>query len=153
MLVEAFKSYISEWMGPEETLEGDPFAQTSEEKIKELYAFAYSFYREKQYEEANPFFRFLVLCRPSEAKYWKGFAACLQMQREYEEAINCYLYAQMLNQDKPDPYLYVHAADCYLALKRVESGLKALEAARISAEDIQDQRVLRHVALMRDLWR
>ncbi len=75
------------------------------------------------------------------------------MQHEYEEAINCYLYTQMLNQDKPDPYLYVHAADCYFALKRVKSGLKALEAAHLSAEkEIQDQRVLRHVALMRDLW-
>ncbi len=45
MLAEAFRSYISDWMGPEAALEGNTLAQTPEEKIKELYAFAYCLYQ------------------------------------------------------------------------------------------------------------
>jgi type III secretion system low calcium response chaperone LcrH/SycD len=140
-----------EWM--QQVIEGrNPFADVAEEKIQGMHALAFFLYREQQYRDASHFFRLLVASRPSEAKYWKSLGACFQMLKEYEQAINCYISAQILNKNQPDPYLYVHAADCYFVLQQKEAGLKALEAARFIAKEKNDRRILKHVALMRDLW-
>jgi type III secretion system low calcium response chaperone LcrH/SycD len=147
-----FDAQIAEWI--KEVNEGtNSLSQMTEEKIQDLYFLAFSLYREERYQDASYFFRLLAVAQPSDAKNWKGLGACLQMVQEYEDALHCYMSAQILNQEKPDPYLYVHAADCYFALKQKESGLKTLEAARLAAEETQDRRVLQHVALMRELWK
>jgi len=130
----------------------NPYSHAPEEKIQEMYALAYFLYGQQHYLDASHLFRQLVAARPSEAKYWKGLGACLQMLKEYGNALNCYASAQMLNGAKSDPYLYLHSADCYIALKEVKNAFKALEAARLRAEKINDQRVLQHVKLMRELW-
>jgi type III secretion system low calcium response chaperone LcrH/SycD len=130
----------------------NPFAHLSEEKIQEIHALALFLYRNQHYQNASHFFRLLIASRPSKAKYWKGFGACLQMQQDYEQALNCYISSQYLNQEQPDPYLYLHAADCHFALDQIEAGLNALEAARLIAEEKKDRRILKHVALMRELW-
>src|SRR5205823_2565260 len=96
-------------------------------KIKELYTTAYRLYRDKHYTDASYFFRLLLVADPGRTKYWKGLGACLQMLGEHRAALNCYVLCQTLNLDQPDPYLYIHAADCYFAIGEVESGLKALD--------------------------
>lgn len=126
--------------------------QMPKEQLEENYALAYSLYRNHQYREADIFFRLLVAAAPFEQKFWKGLGACLQMKKNYEEALNCYMSAQMFNRETPDPYLYVYSADCYFALKQINEGLKALEAAHVNAEKTKDARILRHIALMRELW-
>jgi secretion system chaperone SscA len=128
------------------------FSSLSSHKIEELYYMAYHLYRDQQFEQATHFFRFLTCAKPLESKYWKGLGASLQMQQFHEDALNCYIYTQILHRGQPDPYIYVNAADCYFALKQIPAGLKALEAARLSAEETQDPRVLKHVALMKELW-
>lgn len=130
----------------------NPLGHVAEEKIQEIHSIAFWLYHEKHYQEAGHFFRLLVVSRPSEPKYWKGFGACLQMQKNYEEAINCYMSAQILKGKQTDPYLYVHVADCYFALKQADAGWKALGAAYLRAKATNDRRVLQHVALMRDIW-
>lgn len=146
-----FDCQALEWVN--QVLEGhNPLGHMADEKVEEIYALAFFLYRNQQYQDASHFFRLLVVFRPSEAKYWKGFGACQQMQQDYEHALNCYMSAQILHQNRPDPYLYVYAADCYFALKQKENGLKALEAARLKGKETKDARILKHVALMRDLW-
>lgn len=146
-----FESHVVNWVN--QVAEGNnPYAHMKEEKIQEIYALAFLLYRNQRYQDASHFFRLLVASRPAETKYWKGFGACLQMQQEYEQALNCYISAQILNREQPDPYLYVYAADCYFALKRIGEGLKALKAAQLSAEEKNDQQILQHVALMHTLW-
>lgn len=122
------------------------------QKTKEIYHTAYHLYREQQYDQAIHLFRLLTILSPTESKYWKGLGACSQMQDDYEHALCCYTCAQILNTDQPDPYLYVHAADCYFALENIEQGFRALEGAQLSAEERNDERVLHHVDLMRKLW-
>jgi type III secretion system low calcium response chaperone LcrH/SycD len=142
---------LGKWMN--QTLhQGHPVVEISEDKIQETYRFAYDLYSQRYYQEANYFFRFLILARPEEAKYWKGFGACLQMQKEYEEALDCYFCAEKLSQKPLDPYFYIHKAYCCFALKKVKAGLKNLEVARLKAVETHDQRVLKHVALMHELW-
>jgi secretion system chaperone SscA len=147
-----FESTVSDWIN--QVIEGqNPCSQVSEKKIQEMYALAYLLYRNQHYLQSNHFFRLLVIARPSEAKFWKGFGASLQMQKDYEEALNCYLCCSyLMRHDQPDPYLYVQAADCYFALEQVEAGLKALEAARLIAEKVHDRQILQHVAFMRNRW-
>ena len=131
----------------------NPYAQVSEEKIKEIYALAYLLYHNQHYGQSSHFFRLLVMMRPSEAKFWKGFGASLQMQKDYEEALSCYLCcSHFMSQKQPDPHLYVHVADCYFALKQVKEGLKALEAAHLIAKKTHDRQILQHVAFMRNQW-
>lgn len=130
----------------------NPYGAVSDEKIQEMHHLAFFLYREQHYQDASHFFRMIVTARPSEPKYWKGLGACLQMQKEYEEALNCYASAQMLNGEETDPYLYLHAADCYIATQKVDSAFKALEAAALRAKKTKDKRILEHVKLMRELW-
>lgn len=132
--------------------EKKPFAHISEEKINEMYALAYFLYRQKHFFDSSCIFRQLTVARPAVSRYWKGLGACLQMEKEYEDALNCYASAQLLNGKNPDPYLYLHAADCYFALSNKENGCIALKSARQSAEKINDQRLLHHVKLMQEIW-
>jgi secretion system chaperone SscA len=121
-------------------------------KVKELYTVAYQLYRDQHYTDASYFFRFLLLSNPKESKYWKGLGACLQMTSEYQQALNCYICCQLLDKDQPDPYMYLHAADCYFALGQIEHGLKALDAAHLGAQEKMDTQVMNHVILMKEMW-
>lgn len=156
MLKESFGQFetdLIEWMNQfTQAGENNQLIDVTPQKEKELYYMAYHLYRDQQYREASYFFRLLVTARPSEPKYWKGLGACLQMKQEHADALNCYIYAQLLYRDQPDPYLYIYAADCYFALKQIAAGLKALEAARLCGEEKRDARILKHVALMKALW-
>ena len=67
----------------------NPYGSMSEEKVV-AYALAYFLYGQENYLDASHFFRLLAVVRPSEAKHWKGLAACLQMLKDYEGALNCY---------------------------------------------------------------
>lgn len=130
----------------------NPFCHAPEEKIQEMYALAYFLYGQAHYFDASHFFRQLAAARPAEPKYWKGLGACLQMLKDYEGALNCYLTAQLLNGAQTDPYIYLHAADCYIALKEIKNAFQALDAAHLRAKKLKNKRVIEHVKLMRDLW-
>jgi secretion system chaperone SscA len=121
-------------------------------KVKELYATAYRLYRDKHYSDAICFFRLLLVANPRDSKYWKGLGASLQMKGEYQEAINCYICTQTLMNGQPDPHLYIHAADCYFATGQVETGLKTLDAALLSAQEKMDNQAIHHVLLMKQMW-
>jgi type III secretion system low calcium response chaperone LcrH/SycD len=144
-----FEALLVKWQqeGPIE-----PLPHMTPERTKEVYYIAYRLYRDQRYEEAVYFFRLLTVANPFDTRYWKGLGACLQMQKQYEEAINCYICTQLLKSNEPDPYVYVHAADCYFALGRKEEGLQALKGAQWHAEEQGEERVLTHIALMHDRW-
>lgn len=147
--LEEFEALIVKWW---KQGKANPLPKMTPEKVLEVYHIAYRLYRDQRYEEAVHFFRLLTIANPFDGRYWKGLGACLQMQKQYEEAINCYVCTQILNRHTLDPYLFVHAADCYFAVGKKEEGLKALNGAQWSAGEQGDQQVLNHVALMRERW-
>lgn len=151
--VKSFTTYPIEWM--DQVLEGkNPFAEFSEKKIQDIYALAYLLYQNQRYQEAGHHFRLLVVARPSEKKFWKSLGASLQMQKDYEEALNCYMSCYNLSdKNHLDPYLLIQTADCYFALQQVESGLKALEVAQTYAKKTNETRILNHVEFMRQFWK
>lgn len=127
------------------------FAQP-QEKLDEMYAQAYALYEARRYHDAGLFFRLLVAADPTESNYWKSLGACLQMQKNYEEALNCYSCVEMMLGDSTNPYLYIHAADCYFALKQGHHGLRMLERACKKAEKTHDKKIFQHAALLREIW-
>ncbi len=129
----------------------NPFAQT-EQQIEELYQLAYALYQNQQYQDACHFFRVLILVDPHRIRHWKGFAATLQMQKCYQEALDCYAAIAMRYKESCDAYFYVQVADCYFALKQGEAGLRALQDAQKVAKRNKDNKVIQHVAFMRQRW-
>lgn len=125
----------------------------SQEEVNEMHKMAYVYYQNQRYKEADALFRLLVMAKPEEFKFWKGLGACLQMKKNYQAALACYRQAQALLKDKPDPYLYVHAADCYFALAEVERGFKVLKAATTYAKKKGDQKILQHASFMKQRWK
>jgi secretion system chaperone SscA len=123
-----------------------------EENIENLYATAYTFYQQKQFAQADSYFRMLVFLQPHKEKFWKGLAACLQMQQEHQEALECYKTLQQLTQSSVEVTMYMNMADCYFALKQIDKGLKILDIATQLAQQSQDSQALMHSMIMREAW-
>lgn len=129
------------------------FKKISEKKVEELHSMAYVYYQNQRYREADALFRLLVTIDPQVFQYWKGLGACLQMKKNYEGALNCYECAQNLLKDLPDPYLYVHIADCHFAMKELDKGFQVLELAKKRAKKTNEKKIIRHVSFMHERWK
>lgn len=144
------ESLVQTWF--HNLLEGKKsFSEVSQEKLEHIYAFAYCLYEKQKYVEASYFFRVLATLEPENIKFWKGLASSLQMQNNFEEALNCYLAALCLPNCK-DPTIYVHVADCYFSQQKKEQGLMALNSAERLAQKHHIEPVLQHVRFMRNQW-
>lgn len=126
----------------------------SKEKEEEAYANAYMLYQNRRYQEAGYLFRLLAQAAPDQPKYWKGLGACLQLQKDYEGALDSYCCCARANSPScPDAALYTHTADCYLALKEMDKALTALEVAAAIAKKTKQRHILQHVTFMKKMWR
>lgn len=103
-------------------------------ELKTLYTYAYSLYQQKYYLKAEQYFHFLILSAPESVKYWKGLAAAQQMQLKYEEAVNSYSCAALLDKQEQDAAPHIYAAQCLLALKEYSRAHQALQSAEMIAE-------------------
>ncbi len=91
-----------------------------------LYAQGYYFYSQAKYEKALPLFKALILYSSLDQRGWLGAAGCCEMLKQYDQAINFYSFAAILNLHDPTPAL--HSFDCYMALKNYPKALACLEA-------------------------
>lgn len=92
------------------------------------YEEAYLAYERKDYEVASLLFAKLTSLEPLVAKYWKGVAASLQMEKKFEDALKAWSMLALLEADSAVPHF--HAAECLLALNQKEEGIKALALAQ-----------------------
>lgn len=111
-------------------------SKLSPEALDVAYANAYQLYQHGKYEKAKHFFHFLTIANTYERKYWMGLAASYQMLKNYPKALECYSIAAL--QDANDPYVHLHAADCFTALGQQTESQKALGSAEKAAE--QDEK-------------
>lgn len=119
----------------------------SDESLEALYLFAYSSYDKGKYEESTSLFRILTLQKKECRHYWMGYGASLQMLKRYEEAIGAYGYAAIL--DSKDPFVHLHAAECYHALKDHSKSMLALDSALTCnpPKKLKDQ-----LSLLKEVW-
>lgn len=104
----------------------------SPEASEALYHHAFTYYKQGQYQEAEPLFQLLTVINTRQAKYWMGLGACCQMKQNYSEAIKSYELAVAITPE--DPRIHIHASDCFFAMGQSENGLFALECAERAAQ-------------------
>lgn len=123
-------------------------SSTTPETANQLYAMAFRFYESGKYREAVHFFRVLTSMNTDERKFWIGLGASLQMLRDYENALPAYGIAALL--DENDPQVHLYAAECFIALQRIEEARTAMAMAEQHCVDSIEHDDLRsQLALMR----
>ena len=85
----------------------------SDDAMEAIYSVAYNLYQGGKYEEANKVFQFLCFYDHFNRKYFLGLGACQQMQKQYDNAIEIFSFATILDSDDPRPMMYI--GDCHLA--------------------------------------
>lgn len=99
----------------------------SENVMEGIYTHAYNFYNRGLYNESIHIFRLLTLLDPLETKFLIGLAACLHMQKKYEQALQIYLMAGFMRPANPIPFY--HASDCYIHMNATQEAIFVLEKA------------------------
>ena len=135
----------------EPAIESIAFPEIPPEQREDLYAYAYALYENGNYEEASNLFRFLTLVDPQTPRNWMGLAASLQLEKKFEKALEAYTFTLMLDCD--NPYVYIHAADCYFGLNQKDMALEAIKHARsIAKRDEKYKSLVPQLTLMRKRW-
>lgn len=129
-----------------------PNIDVPEEVLETIYAMGYEFYERKDLEKAGNTFGLLCMLSPFETKFWMGLAAATHMMKDYHNALGAYATAALLNPE--NPLISLNAAECCFAIKDVERGLLALDAAEEIANDNKKDyaEILAQVALLREAW-
>lgn len=96
--------------------------------MKAVYAVAYRLYENGKYEDALKSFQFLGFMDHYEPKYFMGLAACQQMLKQYDKAVESYGYAGILT-GLNDPSPALHAAECHLAMGNLEDAASGFRYA------------------------
>ncbi len=96
----------------------------SDEQYEALYAVGYNTYAAGKYEDAASFFGILMTIQPFDVRIYTGFAASLQMLKNYENAAIFYQWACGLDQADPTPMF--HSAECYMAMQDIPAAKSAL---------------------------
>ncbi|OHE72642.1 MAG: CesD/SycD/LcrH family type III secretion system chaperone [Verrucomicrobia bacterium GWC2_42_7] len=92
--------------------------------LETIYSMAYDFYRSNKFDKAEELFKGLCLLNPRCHKFWMGLAACVQMQKRFDKAMEVYGFAIAVEAMNPAPFLYI--ADCALGLKNLEGAIASL---------------------------
>lgn len=116
---------------PEQVLEllshggglGTIFGYTDDE-YEALYALGHNHYSQQRYLDAAKCFGFLVAHQAINPRFMSAFASCMQMLKQYQEAIQYYSTASVL--DLEDPLPTFHTAECFIALEMPEQAREAL---------------------------
>lgn len=96
--------------------------------MEAIYTVAYNTYNSGDYEKAHKVFQFLCYFDHLEKKYWLGLGACRQLLKQYQEAVEAFTFAGMLDADDPRPPM--QAAECHIALGNTDAAISGLYAAQ-----------------------
>ncbi len=131
----------------------EKIADFTDEMVEEIYSFAYAYYGEGSYKEAETIFRVLTALRIKSPKYWKGLGATFQMQKKYEEAIESYGWAALHDNSFLDPYPHFHAAECLYSSGNIPKALMALRSAEAVAKKNSFQSLLAQIRYLQKIWK
>ena len=123
-----------------------PQDMTSED-LHLLYELGFNLYQAKDYEKGEEVFRRLVIAKPFESKHWRGLASCLQMKKNYENALISWGMWCLVDPENPLPHF--HAAECLFSSNQVNEAAKALDAAE--ARD-SEKHLAGRISALRTSW-
>lgn len=108
-----------------------------ERDYEAVYALGHGFYGQGRYEDAMKAFGFLVMHNHWEAKYLNAFAASLQMLGRYQDAIQHYSSASLLDLSDPQPTF--HTAECMIPLGMLKEAREALGLVVTQCEGVAER--------------
>ncbi|WP_142848243.1 SycD/LcrH family type III secretion system chaperone [Telmatospirillum sp. J64-1] len=97
----------------------------TDQDYEAVYTLGFNLYNQAKYEDALKAFTFLNFFNHLEPRYIKALAACQQMLKRYETAIQTYAIATILDASDPNPTL--HIAECLMGLGMKEEAIEALQ--------------------------
>lgn len=125
----------------------------TEATAADLYSMAYYSYQGGRYEDAENFFRLLTSMDIPTPKIWMGLGAALQMQKKYQEAIDAYSAAALLEEGEMNPYPHAYAADCLHKLGDQQRARLALNSARqIANKQPSYTKLIEELNLLETRW-
>lgn len=98
--------------------------QYSNNELEAAYTLGYSLYQQEHYDEALRIFAFLVTNDHLNREYLMAFASCSQMLKKYQEAIEIYTMASIM--DMSDPLPTFRTAECMIAVGMIDEAQEAL---------------------------
>ena len=123
----------------------------SPESVETLYELAYRLYEGGKYEDSEKAFRFLTSVAAFDKKNWMGLGASLQMQKAYEQAIQAYMIASIL--DPAEAMVHLHIADCLFAQGKAQEALRALNTAEsIAKKHAHAAALIEQIQFLRTCW-
>lgn len=96
-----------------------------EDNLEAMYAAAFNYYNHGKFQEAHDLFRCLSTMNHLEPKYVMGLAACKQMMKQWEAAIDC--YGLVMNMEPLNIMPAFHTSECLLQLDDKEGAKRALK--------------------------
>ncbi|MCB1114125.1 MAG: SycD/LcrH family type III secretion system chaperone [Chlamydiia bacterium] len=128
MQKEALEKILKEGMSVHEAV------GVSKESLEFMYSHGYSLYKVGKYDDAIQIFHILNFLDGNDLRFCYGLAACHHMKKEYNEAMVLYLICQ--TQDRHNPGLMWHIADCYKGMgKKMNAYLCLKLCSRYADED------------------
>lgn len=100
----------------------------SQEKVDRQYAFAYQVLEGNSFQDAIHLFTYLAAMNPYDCRHWMGLGFSRAFANTFDEAIDAFSAAFILNPTIPDPHLY--ACFCYGSRGEWEEGVRALAMAQ-----------------------
>jgi type III secretion system low calcium response chaperone LcrH/SycD len=113
---------------------GDVYDYT-EADYEVVYTLGSNLYKQGRYFDAMKAFGFLAIHNHWEKRFVMAFAASLHMLKRYEEAIQYYSLASVM--DMRDPLPTFHTAECMVPLGRVDDAKEALGFVIAQSRDEQ----------------
>lgn len=118
---------------------------------KQLYSEAYAHYQAGNPAKAAEGFRTLCLEHPMESKFWFGLGAALQESMRYEEALQSWAMAALL--DPTNPYPHFHAAECSISLAQLKDAELALDMAAERIRNETTHPLREPIGVLKEAWK
>ena len=118
--------------------------------LESSYAEAYALYQAGKYARASDLFRSLCTESPLEARFWFGLGSCMQESGEYQNALQAWAMAALL--DPKNPYPHFHAAECSCSLNQMKDASMALKEAKARLLD-PTHRLCGPIEVLEEQWR
>lgn len=84
------------------------------EDMNYIYAIGYNYYLSGKYEKASEIFCFCTMFDSLNREYWMALGGARQMNKQYEEAVQCYFMVTTLK--SKEPLAYYEMGKCLLKL-------------------------------------
>ncbi|MEC4720734.1 SycD/LcrH family type III secretion system chaperone [Noviherbaspirillum sp. CPCC 100848] len=114
-----------------------------------VYALGSELYNQGRYSDAMKAFGFLVIHNQWEKRFVNAYAASLQMCKRYEDALQYYSLASVM--DMRDPVPTFHTAECMIALGQLLEATQALEIVVNQCREEKDAGLKTRAQAMLDL--